>query len=143
MNIHQLQELAASELFQNAATTMIEKDMDYYPDACEKYVALGLPEGMALYAYDDGICIVDTKNSCNMCEAVKLVYVTTSQLPREINQHDNGKLMAYIKNHYINVISCTSETITVESQYCKDGKAYTEPETIQANMKAVRDYLGY
>ena len=61
----------------------------------------------------------------------------------KINYYDNYKLIAFIHDHYIKVVSCTATTINVESQFCKDGTAYTEEETIRATMQDVRDYLGY
>jgi hypothetical protein len=61
----------------------------------------------------------------------------------KMNYYDNYKLIAFIREHGINVISCTPYTIKVESQFCNGGIAYTEEETIGASMNAVKDYLGY
>ena len=52
-------------------------------------------------------------------------------------------LINFLKSHYISVLGNTDSTITVQAVYSKGGARFTQTEIIPANMKAVRDWLGY
>jgi len=54
-----------------------------------------------------------------------------------------NRLLAILANHNMTVLGHTDTTITVEAVYCRDGVAETVPETIAADLGAVRDWLGY
>lgn len=54
-----------------------------------------------------------------------------------------NRLLAILANHNMTVLGHTDTTITVEAVYCRAGRAYSVPETIDANLGAVRDWLGY
>lgn len=56
---------------------------------------------------------------------------------------DLQKLIKFIESHSQVVLSHTEQTITVDAVYCKDGKSFTVPETIAADLGVVRDWLGY
>lgn len=56
---------------------------------------------------------------------------------------DLQQLLKFIKSHSQVVLSHTETTITVDAVYCKDGQSFTVPETIAADLGAVRDWLGY
>lgn len=56
---------------------------------------------------------------------------------------DMQQLIKFIESHSQVVLSNTETTITVDAVYCKDGQSFTVPETIDANLGAVRDWLGY
>lgn len=56
---------------------------------------------------------------------------------------DMQKLIKFIKSHSQVVLSHTETTITVDAVYCKNGQSFRVPETIGANLGAVRDWLGY
>lgn len=53
------------------------------------------------------------------------------------------KLIKFIESHSQVVLSHTETTITVDAVYSKDGQSFSVPETIAADLGAVRDWLGY
>lgn len=53
------------------------------------------------------------------------------------------QLITFIKQHAIDVVSHTDDTITCVAVYCKGGAAFTHQETINANWNSVRNWLGY
>lgn len=53
------------------------------------------------------------------------------------------KLVAYLRNHDVKVLNWTESRILVETHFTKDGVADSMVESIRANYKAVRNYLGY
>lgn len=53
------------------------------------------------------------------------------------------KLLAYIKQHHMQAWGAGNGRIGAVAVYCKDGVAYEEIEFIEANLAAVRDWLGY
>jgi hypothetical protein len=59
-----------------AAQTVQTMDMDYWPQD----QSLGLPEGVSLYNYDDGVWLVNDNDSCNMDDATKIVCVLPAPL---------------------------------------------------------------
>lgn len=56
---------------------------------------------------------------------------------------EQNYLVSYLKQHSIDVLGCTADQITVRTVFSKEGRAYTEQETIPASLPAVREYLGY
>lgn len=58
-------------------------------------------------------------------------------------ENNMNRLLAILANHNMTVLGHTDTTITVEAVYCRDGVAETVPETIAADLGAVRDWLGY
>lgn len=63
-----------------AAEAMIANDMDYWPYGLIDYPA-PLKEGdtdYCLYNYEDGVWLVDTNNTCDMFQAIKLVKVMSA-----------------------------------------------------------------
>ena len=54
-----------------------------------------------------------------------------------------SKLIKFIEAHGFRVVSNTDTTITAMMQFCANGKAWEEEETMDANLQAVRDWLGY
>lgn len=71
---------------------------------------------------------------------------TYAQIMDRINNmqtFDNYKLVGFLMEHGVEVLYCTPSTICVNSQYSREGKQYLTSEIVQANMPAIRDYLGY
>ena len=60
-----------------------------------------------------------------------------------MHQYDNCKLIGFLKEHGVEVISCEPHTITVNAEYWQDGKSQSEPETIKASILAIKHFLGY
>lgn len=60
-----------------------------------------------------------------------------------MNYYDNYKLINYIREHNVEVVSCTPCAITVNTLFSRDGEPFYEHETIPASMPDVRAYLGY
>lgn len=56
-----------------------------------------------------------------------------------------NNLINFLKDHHIVVkhVSADGTKITAVAEYSKDGVAFSQDETIDANMSAVRDWLGY
>lgn len=54
-----------------------------------------------------------------------------------------AQLVAYIAKHSINAHVGRDGKIVAEAVYCKDGVAFSEVETIEPTLQAVRDWLGY
>lgn len=53
------------------------------------------------------------------------------------------QLIAYLKQHGVEVHSNTDTHIKVIGVICFQGQAYKVPQDIPANMQAVRNWLGY
>lgn len=53
------------------------------------------------------------------------------------------QLIAYLEDHYIEIVGSTETTITVIGRYTKDCVPFSQEDTIEATYKAVRAYLGY
>jgi hypothetical protein len=56
-----------------------------------------------------------------------------------------NSLINFIKDHSIVVksVNLDGTKITAVAQYSKDGVAFSQDETIDANLQAVRNWLGY
>jgi hypothetical protein len=54
-----------------------------------------------------------------------------------------AQLVALIAKHSINARVSRDGKIIAEAVYCKDGVAFSEIETIEPTLQAVRDWLGY
>lgn len=54
-----------------------------------------------------------------------------------------AQLVAYIAKHSIAAHLGRDGKIVAEAVYCKDGVAFSEIETIEPTLSAVRDWLGY
>lgn len=52
-------------------------------------------------------------------------------------------MINFIKDHYVEVVNCSVDTITVVSVFTKEGAVGSEEVTLPANMKAIREFLGY
>jgi hypothetical protein len=59
-----------------AAQTVQTMEMDYWPQDA----SLGLPEGVTLYSYEDGVWLVRHNDSCNMDDATKIICVLPAPL---------------------------------------------------------------
>ena len=53
------------------------------------------------------------------------------------------QLVAYIAKHSIDAHIDHEGKIVAEAVYCKDGVAFSELETIEPTLQAIRDWLGY
>lgn len=53
------------------------------------------------------------------------------------------QLVAYIEQHSITAHVGRDGKIVAEAVYCKDGVAFSEMETVEPTIQAVRNWLGY
>lgn len=53
------------------------------------------------------------------------------------------QLAAYIEQHSINAHVGRDGKIVAEAVYCKDGVSFSEMETVEPTIQAVRNWLGY
>lgn len=53
------------------------------------------------------------------------------------------QLVAYIEQHSIKASVGGDGKIVAEAVYCKDGVAFSEMETVEPTLQAVRNWLGY
>lgn len=54
-----------------------------------------------------------------------------------------NQLVAYIAKHSISASIGRDGKIVAEAVYCKDGVAFSEFETVEPTLEAVRNWLGY
>ncbi len=52
-------------------------------------------------------------------------------------------MINFIKDHYVEVVNCSADTITVVSVFTLNGVIGSEEVILPANMKAIREFLGY
>lgn len=81
------------------AQELIDKDRDYNFTA-------SLPEGMALYSYEDGVWVVDTKDSCDMNDAVKIecVIAVNPEMKHVVLSKSDKASRAFFRNEKFAII---------------------------------------